>query len=219
MINVKRVVLCLLFRSYGCILHPRFIIRRQSQTGFFYCKGGSSLIGTLEKNLHWVLEESWINDSKAIPSQQRLAKILIGSEWVTWPSHSQCWPTSSLLHVEVNIVAAIDKVDLGCPSITNCPIWPVIFSKHVADLDMFSEKEKKNIKKPGQILNFFFYQVPVDQIVREQDWQGRILTTNGQVGRGNQNESRPIFQCQNSRVRVVAVDHRVGVLVGRNKTC
>ena len=38
MINVKRVVLCLLFRPYGCILHPRFIIRRQSQTGFFIAK-------------------------------------------------------------------------------------------------------------------------------------------------------------------------------------
>ena len=44
MINVKRVVLWLLFRPYGCILHPRFIIRRQSHTGFFYCKGGSSSI-------------------------------------------------------------------------------------------------------------------------------------------------------------------------------
>ena len=38
MVNVKRVVLWLLFRPYGCILHPRFIMCRQSHTGFFYCK-------------------------------------------------------------------------------------------------------------------------------------------------------------------------------------
>ena len=42
MVNVKRVVLWLLFRPYNCILHPRFRIRCQSHTVFFYCKGGSS---------------------------------------------------------------------------------------------------------------------------------------------------------------------------------
>ena len=44
MINVKRVVLKLLFRPFCCIFHPRFIIGRQSHTGFFYCKGGSRLL-------------------------------------------------------------------------------------------------------------------------------------------------------------------------------
>ena len=38
MVSVKRVVLWLLFIPYGCILHPRFIIRRQSHTGFFIAK-------------------------------------------------------------------------------------------------------------------------------------------------------------------------------------
>ena len=45
MVHVKRVVLYLLFGSNVCILRIRLLIRRQSQTGFFYCKGGSNCEG------------------------------------------------------------------------------------------------------------------------------------------------------------------------------
>ena len=41
MVNVKRVVLWLLFVSYYWIWRLWLLIRRQSQTGYFYCKRGS----------------------------------------------------------------------------------------------------------------------------------------------------------------------------------
>ena len=42
MLNVKRVVLLIvIWVKCLCLTYPTFI-RRQSQTGFFYCKGGSS---------------------------------------------------------------------------------------------------------------------------------------------------------------------------------
>ena len=42
MVNVKRVVLWLLFRSYYRIWHLWILIRRHSQTRYFYCKRGRS---------------------------------------------------------------------------------------------------------------------------------------------------------------------------------
>ena len=60
MVNVKRVVLWLLFRPYGCILHPRFIIRRQSHTGFFYCKGGSRLLNGMLNSISQLHTCFWV---------------------------------------------------------------------------------------------------------------------------------------------------------------
>ena len=51
MVNVKRVVIQLLFKSKVCIWCFWFLICRQSQTGYFYCKGRSGMYEYVERNM------------------------------------------------------------------------------------------------------------------------------------------------------------------------
>ena len=51
MLNVKRVVLWLLIWSNVCIWCLRILIRQQSQTGYFYCKGGSTQTSLLSQTV------------------------------------------------------------------------------------------------------------------------------------------------------------------------
>ena len=91
MINVKRVVLWLLFWPYGCVLHSRFIIRRQSHTGFFLLQRRKYFVFAFQFDL--ILKKGLSGKSKQATSCQTLFDsifVVTKNAWsqyvyVIWP--------------------------------------------------------------------------------------------------------------------------------------